>query len=80
MARDWPLMFMSRLLFENNMNKIGTVGSLVDITELSDMKRDLKHLSDVTLRDFRFIGNAFVVFDGSFNLSFITKLLLFFGA
>ena len=58
---------------DNNMNKICTVGSLVETTELSDLKRNIKHHHSSHLEILGSLGTAFAVFDASLKLSFHNK-------
>jgi len=55
------------------LDKIWTVGSLIDITELDALKRNLKHHQNAHLEILGTLGTAFAVFDAQHYLSFYNK-------
>ena len=58
---------------ENSLDKISTVGALIDITELDDLKRNLKIHENTQLEIFGTLGTAFAVFDQHEKLAFYNK-------
>lgn len=56
-----------------SLDKICTVGALVDVTELDDLKRNLKLHQNAHLEILGALGTAFAVFDNKFKLSFYNK-------
>lgn len=58
---------------ENSLDKISTVGALIDITELDDLKRNLKIHENTQLEIFGTLGTAFAVFDQQEKLAFYNK-------
>ena len=57
-------------LSEGSLDRIATVGSLIDITALDNIKRNLKQYQNAHLEILGALGTAFVVYDSSFNLDF----------
>lgn len=55
------------------LDKIWTVGVLIDITELDDLKRNLKLHQNAHLEILGTLGTAFAVFDNAYKLSFYNK-------
>ena len=55
---------------EENLESIFTAGSLIDINELEDLKRNLKLHQNAQLEILRTLGTAFAVFDQHFKLDF----------
>lgn len=58
---------------ENSLDKISTVGALIDITELDELKRNLKIHENTQLEIFGTLGTAFAVFDQQEKLAFYNK-------
>lgn len=58
---------------EQSLDKICTAGVAVDVTELDDLKRNLKLHQNVHLEIFGTLGTAFAVFDDKYKLSFYNK-------
>lgn len=58
---------------EESLDKIYTVGSLVDISELDELKRNLKEHQNAQLEILGTLGTAFAVFDGNYKLAFYNK-------
>lgn len=55
------------------LDKIWTVGTLIEITELNNLKRDLKLHQNAHLEILGTLGTAFAVFDSHGELSFYNK-------
>jgi len=55
------------------LDKIWSVGALIDITELDSLKRHLKQHQNAHLEILGTLGTAFAVFDSSYKLSFYNK-------
>jgi hypothetical protein len=55
------------------LDKIWSVGVLVETTELDSIKRNLKHHQNAHLEILGTLGTAFAVFDSSYKLSFYNK-------
>lgn len=55
---------------EENLEKIYTAGSLIDVNELEELKRNLKLHQNAQLEILRTLGTAFAVFDQHFKLAF----------
>lgn len=58
---------------EQTLDKICTVGALIDVTELDDIKRNLKLHQNAHLEILGALGTAFAVFDNNGKLSFNNK-------
>lgn len=58
---------------EQSLDKIYSVGSMCDVTELDDLKRNLKIHQNAHLEILGALGTAFAVFDGKKNLAFYNK-------
>lgn len=58
---------------EQALDKIGTVGALIDVTELDEIKRNLKLHQNAHLEILGALGTAFAVFDTNGKLSFNNK-------
>lgn len=58
---------------EQTLDKIWTVGALIDVTELDDIKRNLKLHQNAHLEILGALGTAFAVFDNNYKLSFNNK-------
>ena len=58
---------------EDSLDKIFTVGALIDITELDDLKRNLKIHQNAHLEIMGKLGTAFAVFDSAQKLAFYNK-------
>ena len=58
------------------LDKIWSVGSLIDITELDTIKRNLQHHQNAHLEILGTLGTAFAVFDSSYKLSFYNKAFI----
>lgn len=58
---------------EDSLDKIFTVGALIDITELDDFKRNLKIHQNAHLEIMGKLGTAFAVFDQNQKLAFYNK-------
>lgn len=58
---------------EESLDKIFTAGALIDITELDDLKRNLKIHQNAHLEIMGTLGTAFAVFDNSLKLAFYNK-------
>ena len=54
----------------DNLDKIGTVGYLIDNTELEKLKRNFKMNQNSHLEILGTLGTAFAIFDGNMNLFF----------
>lgn len=63
----------SPFLVEDSLDKIFTVGALIDITELDDFKRNLKIHQNAHLEIMGKLGTAFAVFDQNQTLAFYNK-------
>lgn len=55
---------------EENLENIFTAGSLIDINELEELKRNLKLHQNAQLEILRTLGTAFAVFDQHYKLAF----------
>jgi len=55
---------------DDNLDKVGTVGYLVDNTELEQLKRSFKANQNSHLEILGTLGTAFAIFDGQTNLFF----------
>lgn len=58
---------------EESLDKIATVGTLVEISELDELKRDIRQHQNAGLAVLGALGTAFAVFDGNFSLSFYNQ-------
>lgn len=58
---------------EDSLDKIYTAGALIDITELDDLKRNLKIHQNAHLEIMGTLGTAFAVFSNSLKLAFYNK-------
>ena len=58
---------------EQSLDKIYSVGSMVDVTELDELKRNLKQHQNSHLEILGALGTAFAVFDGKKKLAFYNK-------
>lgn len=58
---------------EQSLDKICTVGSLIDVNELDEIKRNLKLHQNAHLEILGALGTAFAVFDDKYKLSFYNK-------
>lgn len=58
---------------EDSLDKIYTAGALIDITELDDLKRNLKIHQNAHLEIMGTLGTAFAVFNNAFKLAFYNK-------
>lgn len=58
---------------EESLDKIYTAGALIDITELDDLKRNLKIHQNAHLEIMGMLGTAFAVFDSAMKLAFYNK-------
>lgn len=58
---------------EQSLDKICTVGSLIDVNELDELKRNLKLHQNAHLEILGALGTAFAVFDDKYKLSFYNK-------
>lgn len=58
---------------EDSLDKIYTAGALIDITELDDLKRNLKNHQNAHLEIMGTLGTAFAVFDNRLKLAFYNK-------
>jgi len=56
--------------FEQNLNIIHSAGALIDITELDELKRNLKRHHNAQLEILGTLDTAFAVFDEKYRLSF----------
>ena len=56
-----------------SLDKICTAGALIDVTELDELKRNLKLHQNAHLEILGALGTAFAVFDSNFKLSFYNK-------
>ena len=56
--------------FEQNLNILYTAGTLIDITELDDLKRNLKNHQNAQLEILGTLDTAFAVFDDKYHLAF----------
>lgn len=63
---------------EQSLDKICSVGALVDVTELDELKRNLKLHQDAHLEILGTLGTAFAVFDNNFKLAFYNKAFIAF--
>lgn len=55
---------------EENLENIFTAGSLIDVNELEELKRNLKLHQNAQLEILRTLGTAFAVFDQHYKLAF----------
>ncbi len=55
---------------EENLESIYTAGTLIDVNELEELKRNLKLHQNAQLEILRTLGTAFAVFDQNFKLAF----------
>ena len=62
---------------ENSLDKIATVGVMVDVKELDELKRNLKIHENTQLEIFGTLGTAFAVFDQHEKLAFYNKAFAF---
>ena len=58
---------------EESLEKIYTVGALVDVSELDDLKRNLRRHQVAQLEILGSLGTAFAVFNQDFKLNFYNK-------
>ncbi len=58
---------------EDSLDKIYTAGALIDITELDDLKRNLKIHQNAHLEIMGTLGTAFAVFNNTLKLAFYNK-------
>lgn len=58
---------------EQSLDKICTVGSLIDVNELDDLKRNLKLHQNAHLEILGTLGTGFAVFNDKYKLSFYNK-------
>lgn len=58
---------------EGCLDKIYTAGALIDITELDELKRNLKSHQNANLEIMGTLGTAFAIFDNSCRLAFYNK-------
>lgn len=58
---------------EQTLDKICTVGTLIDVTELDEIKRNLKLHQNAHLEILGALGTAFAVFDNALKLAFFNK-------
>lgn len=58
---------------EQSLDKICTVGSLIDVNELDELKRNLKLHQNAHLEILGALGTAFAVFNDKYKLSFYNK-------
>ena len=58
---------------EQSLDKICSVGALIDVTELDDLRRNFRLHQNAHLEILGALGTAFAVFDTSFKLSFYNK-------
>lgn len=58
---------------EESLDKIATVGTLLDISELDELKHNLKQHQNAHLEILGALGTAFAVFDSSLKLSFYNQ-------
>ena len=58
---------------EDSLDKIYTAGALIDITELDDLKRNLKIHQNAHLEIMGTLGTAFAVFNNKLKLAFYNK-------
>ncbi len=58
------------------LDKIHTVGTLIDITELDSLKRNLKLHQNAHLEILGTLGTAFAVFDNNYKLSFYNQAFI----
>ena len=59
--------------FHEDLDKICTAGALIDITELDDLKRNLKLHQNAQLEILGTLGTAFAVFNEKLKLAFYNK-------
>lgn len=60
-------------LSEESLDRIATVGSLIDVTALDNLKRNLKQYQNAHLEILGALGTAFAVYDNSYNLDFYNQ-------
>lgn len=58
---------------EGCLDKIYTAGALIDITELDELKRNLKIHQNANLEIMGTLGTAFAIFDNNYRLAFYNK-------
>lgn len=58
---------------DESLDKICTAGALIDITELDELKRNLKLHQNAQLEIFGTLGTAFAVFNQQFKLAFYNR-------
>lgn len=58
---------------EQSLDKICSVGALIDVTELDELKRNFKLHQNAHLEILGTLGTAFAVFDTGFKLAFYNK-------
>ncbi len=58
---------------EQSLDKICSVGALIDVTELDDLRRNFRLHQNAHLEILGALGTAFAVFDTSYKLSFYNK-------
>lgn len=58
---------------EESLDKIATVGTLLDISELDELKHNLEQHQNAHLEILGALGTAFAVFDGGLKLSFYNQ-------
>ncbi len=61
---------------EGCLDKIYTAGALIDITELDDLKRNLKIHQNANLEIMGTLGTAFAIFDNNYRLAFYNKAFM----
>ena len=59
--------------YDRDMNRIGTVGSMIDISELDEIKRNIKSHQSSHLEILSALDTAFVVFDNNQKISFYNE-------
>lgn len=58
---------------EQSLDKICSVGALIDVTELDELKRNFKLHQNAHLEILGTLGTAFAVFDNNYRLAFYNK-------
>ncbi len=61
---------------DGSLEKICTICALIDVSELDELKRNLKLHQNVHLQVLSMLGTAFAVFDKNYNLSFYNEAFL----
>lgn len=61
---------------EQSLDKICSVGALIDVTELDELKRNLKQHQNAHLEILGTLGTAFAVFDNNYKLAFYNKAFI----